>query len=298
MFSQYFGQYLLNKGILPVEQLRDAIEQERLTKAKLGVLAMNAGFMTALQVEEVHNLQRSMDRRFGEIAVSKGYLTEERVNTLLSEQSNSSLSLGQVVVEKGYLTYGQLEKALADYKSESNLSGAKFDGSLKDDMEGIIKSSFSFLAGSAMGEIYGNYVALFLRNINRLLNDVPVLDSSVVRPLGASESIDGWLVTQKMAGSDNLLTGMVLDDTVLLELARRFSEEDLQSIDSLTQDSAAEFLNVHNGIFIINMSNRGVKLELGAPSIVQESKIAVHSGYRMSLQLSFGKIDLVLGKID
>lgn len=298
MFSQYFGQYLLNKGILPVEQLRNAIEQERLTKPKLGILAMNAGFMSAAQVEEIHNLQRSMDRRFGEIAVFKGYLTEDRVNALLSEQTNNSLSLGQVVVEKGYLTYSQLETALADYRSESGLSVDQFAALQKSDIEGVVQSSFGFFACSDMEELCINYNALFLRNISRFLNDIPVVDATLAKPLDVSETMKGWLVTQDISGYANLLTGIIMDDVVLLEIARRFSEEDLLCIDALARDSVAEFLNVHNGIFLVNMSNKGKRFELGAPTIVQGSKFAARSAYCLSIQMSFGKFDFIIGQKD
>ena len=62
MLNQYFGYYLLNKGILTNLQLREILEAEQTVKVKLGVIAVNAGAMTAEQVEEIHNLQRTRDQ--------------------------------------------------------------------------------------------------------------------------------------------------------------------------------------------------------------------------------------------
>ena len=283
MFNQYFGQYLLNKEILTAKQLRDAIEQEHFTKAKLGVLAMNAGFMTAEQVEEVHKLQWKVDQRFGEIAVTKGYLTEGRMKLLLNEQKNTSLSLGQVVIDKGYLTFGQLETALVNFKKDTDTLGGSYD-----------ISQVSNGLDSALNKICSDYAALFFRNITRLLNDVPVLNSNIARPFNELEPIKGWFVSQDISGPIHLLTGIIMDDTTLLEFARRYSDEDLISIDLLAQDSITEFLNVHNGIFSVNMSNQGVNLELGAPGIGNYSKI--DNGCRIPIQLSFGTIDLIIAR--
>ena len=58
MYSQYFGNYLLNKGLISPEQLTDALEYQRSVRLKLGVIAVNAGYMTPSQVEEIHICKR------------------------------------------------------------------------------------------------------------------------------------------------------------------------------------------------------------------------------------------------
>lgn len=47
MFSQYFGQYLLNEKYLTAEQLKASLEYQQSVRLKLGVLAINAGYMNA-----------------------------------------------------------------------------------------------------------------------------------------------------------------------------------------------------------------------------------------------------------
>ena len=79
MFSQYFGNYLLNRGIIKPEQLTDALEYQRSVHLKLGVIAVNAGYMTPAQVEEIHNMQKKVDKRFGELAIEKGYITGQQL---------------------------------------------------------------------------------------------------------------------------------------------------------------------------------------------------------------------------
>lgn len=59
MFTQYFGQYLLNKGYLTPEQLHYGLENQNNTRLKLGVLAVNAGYMTADDAENINEAQKS-----------------------------------------------------------------------------------------------------------------------------------------------------------------------------------------------------------------------------------------------
>ena len=54
MFSQFFGNYLLNKGLVSPEWLDDALSKQKDTRLKRGVLAVDAGIMTAAQVDMVH----------------------------------------------------------------------------------------------------------------------------------------------------------------------------------------------------------------------------------------------------
>lgn len=286
MFDQYFGQYLLNNGILTAKQLRDALEQEQFTKAKLGVLAINTGFMTAEQVEEVHHLQRTIDKRFGEIAVAKGYLAQDKVEYLLAEQKNNALSLSQVIIDKGYLNFSQLETALSDFKKKNQIT-SEFD-----------MSQALQLLETGVSDMYLDYAALFLRSITRFLDDIPLVDIKLIRSLKMHDvdSVKGWMVSQDITGSSDLFTGIVLEDAAFLELARRFSEEELQTIDSLAQDSVSEFLNVHNGIFLLNMSNRGINLDLEVPKITSKVSCKPGEGWYIPIELSFGTIGLIVNK--
>ena len=58
MFTQFFGNYLLNSGLVSPEKLSDALGRLSETKLRLGVLAINAGIMTAEQVDKVHAEQQ------------------------------------------------------------------------------------------------------------------------------------------------------------------------------------------------------------------------------------------------
>ncbi|BBB92362.1 MAG TPA: hypothetical protein PKA28_16255 [Methylomusa anaerophila] len=294
MFSQYFGQYLFNKEILTVDQLYDAFEYERSVRVKLGVLAINSGLMTANQVEEVHQLQQVMDRKFGEIAIAKGYLTSQQVDQLLDAQNNRHLSLSQAIVDKGFLSLSQLENTLESYKQANQFTSNQFKSLQNRDIDAIVRIFLDFSEEKTVADLYYDYTALFLRNIIRFLDDEPILTRSIPFSQDLPQMVGNWFVTQSISGNVNLFTGLLLEDLSLLELARRFSQEDLAVIDELTKDSAAEFLNVHNGVFSVNMSDRGTELDLTPQSISDTIEIPVKNGHRIPINLSFGQIQLII----
>ena len=56
MYAQFFGNFLLNEGVINSEQLLEILKTQTDVKVKLGTLAMAAGYMTASEVERIHIL--------------------------------------------------------------------------------------------------------------------------------------------------------------------------------------------------------------------------------------------------
>ncbi|HEY3424421.1 MAG TPA: hypothetical protein VGL27_06455 [Negativicutes bacterium] len=295
MSIHYFAHYLLNKGILTSSQMNGALEYERSVRVRLGIIAINAGFMTARQVEEVHELQRSKDKHFGALAVEQGYLTNEQLAVLLTAQGSKNFTFIQAIADKGYLTLGELEKIIANYRSENEISEQEWTSQDAVDSDELIRALYDFSAMGDNAEIFYNYVGLLYRNLVRFLNDNPVILG--VKPWECDKA-NYWQVSQNIVGDINLSTNIIMEDVVLLELARRFYGGKLTEIDELALDSAAEFLNVHNGVFSGNLSNDGVEANLLPQQIQKYNGESSNMTYRISIGLSFGRIDLMLSSED
>ena len=290
MFSQYFGQYLLSKGFLTVQQLTEAADLQRSVKVKLGVLAINNGIMKAEQVEEIHYLQRVQDRKFGEIAVEKKYITGVQLDELLDSQRRRQISLSQSIVDKNFLTLAQLEKALQSYKRDNMFTDSQLAALQSTDIDTIVRMMVDFSEYGEDGMVYYDYVALLLRNMLRFLGEDAVISARASLP----ESVPGWIVSQQIIGGGTVFSALVMTDDVLMETARRFSEEPLLKIDDLTKDSVSEFLNVHNGIFIVNMSDKGTELDLTPQKTQRDAKLEQKKGCVIPFRLSYGEIQLIL----
>lgn len=285
MFSQIFAQYLLNKELLTSVQVQEALESRHVVQVKLGILAMNQGFLTAAQVEEIHSLQYRIDKRFGEIALDEGYLSEKQLMTLLETQESDHLNLGQTLVDKNLMSLEQLESVLADYRQESNLNQQLDILLLKE----RIRTQLHLPPEDEHIELYYDYISLFLRAMVRFLDTSPL-------PVSAVHEGDQnrWYVSQSMTGDVTLHSSFAAEDSVLLELARRYSGEQICEMNELAIDSIGEFLNVTNGLFCINLSNMGLDLDLHPQRVTRGAAFGGKSTYGVVINTGFGRIDLVM----
>lgn len=285
MFSQYFGQYLLNKGILSADQLSEVLELEKSVRVKLGILAMDAGYMTALQVEKIHKLQRTQDKRFGELAIDQGFLTSDQVDDLLAIQDQRHLSLSQAIVDKEFLTLTEANAVLDRYKFDNHLSDANIEALVQAEVDLIVRFSLDF-GESTQAEIYYKYVALMMRNIVRFLGETPI----VLKNTSVAEQKYDWLISQNITGKAGLLTGLALTDSALLTVATRYSEEAMANeVNDYAKDCAAEFLNVTNGIYCVNASNMGIELDLEPQQVQAAGDVFLAGrGEIIPIQVSFG----------
>ncbi len=289
MYTQLFGHYLLNKGIVDADELHAALTAMTRIKAKLGAVAIDAGYMTAAQVEEVHEAQHAADKRFGEIAVSKGFLTEEQVVDLLARQKDSNLVLGQALIDFGFMTHGQFEEALNAYKRGSSVSGTVTDTDMEKEMLYILG-----IDKMKDKEFYSDYILLFIRNLIRFLGDDFSL-GEVQR--GVTVSMN-YACRQEITGDMSATVVIGGTESGFIGIAARYAGEDLNETDGYTKACVCELLNLQNGLFAVNMSNER-SLELDLTPQVSEEKMMINipdNGIAINLSFSFGDIKIAVVK--
>lgn len=285
MFSQYFGHYLLNRELISKDQLADALDFQQSVHVKFGVMAVDEGFMTSAQVEEVHEKQKQMDKRFGEIAVDLGYLTNEQVELLVGKQKQSHLYLAQALVDRGYMTIEQFSSALNDYKKENSLSDAQFEAIKSGDIDALVDQVIDI----AKKETYGQYLTLFAKNMIRFIDDQAFVDVATL-----DNALQGkWLVHQTIEGKAPLFTAICADEDLFLYIASKYAEETLSEVDEMAQASVSEFLNLHNGIYLVNMSNNGIELSM-KPQQVSENATVSGDSFVVTISTSKGPFQLIL----
>lgn len=288
MFSQFFGHYLLNEGLLTREQLADALEYQQSVHVKFGVIAVDEGFLTPIQVEKVHEMQKQVDKRFGEIAVGLGYLTNEQVEAMLSVQKQNHLLLAQALVDREFMSIEQFSNALNDYKKEFSLTDDKFEAIKRGDIDELVYNILK-VKDSEKAEKYGEYLSLFAKNMIRFIDDQVYFEVSVNQGLESGN----WLVHQEIVGEAPLFTAISANEDVFLHIASVYAEEELSEIDELAQASVSEFLNLHNGIYLVNMSNAGMELNMNPQEVKQQASVEGEI-FIITVQTSKGAFQLAL----
>ncbi len=294
MFSQFFGQFLLNKGHLTSAELLQVLDQTAKTHVKLGTMAISEKLLTPAQVDEIHAIQGREDKRFGQIAIEQQYLTADQLDALLAAQKNEHHQMVQVLFDKGIFNLEQLNAIMEDYRESNSLDDAALEalknGEVDTYVDIFLNLHEAFDAGTCR-----DYVALYLKNFIRFI------DRNIrFEPLQRAEDYTAtYLVTQALEGSKRIVTGIGGTGEAFMQLASRFAQEPEEEIEDIMEDAVGEFLNLQNGLFTVNMSDKGVELEMD-PQIYLTRALLCGSQtyYVLPVIAPWGRTDLVLGMLE
>jgi CheY-specific phosphatase CheX len=115
MGIKFFGQFLLERGVISSEQLLEILEHQKKKNLRFGEWAVKRGWMDEHYVERLLNAQKRMDMKIGELAVKFRLLTPDDVKKLLNIQRNNLTKLGELIVELGHVSKEILEEEHARF---------------------------------------------------------------------------------------------------------------------------------------------------------------------------------------
>jgi hypothetical protein len=290
MFTQLFGNYLLNKKLVTLNELKDVLNYQKEVHVKLGVMAVNSGYMSADNVNVVHEMQSKVDKKFGELAIEMGFLNQEKLEVLLSTQKSDYLLLGQAIIDKKYMNLEQFEEALNNYKKEHSLTAERFNLLQNGDVEETINTLYNF-DNIADGKIYKNYISLLVRNIIRFIDD----DFRLLEISPITSYKYEWIAAQEIKGETNLYTFIEGGQKAFISFASKYVKENYTENDEYTKSAVGEFLNLINGLFLVNMSNDNVELELTPQTVDHDKNLNLFSyALCIPIEFSFGKVSFII----
>lgn len=291
MFTQFFGNYLLENRYISIDQLLKALNNQGEVKLKLGVLAINAGYMTSAQVEKVHHMQKRVDRRFGTLAVDMGYMEDTQVNKLLQSQKQGYLILGQSLVDLGFMTMQKFEKALDDYKKHYSIDFSDFTKLQNEKMLQIVEDFYKF-DSFENARIYTKYVSLLFRNIIRFVGD----DFTPLRARRIEEVSAKNIAVQAIQGKYNIFSAIEGKESVMMEMAKRVDKYYSGDFDEYVEASVSEFLNLCNGLFCVNLSNiNRIDLELFPQMFLKKAVLTdMKDAFFVPVKFTFGVVNFLI----
>lgn len=291
MFSQFFGQFLLSRGLLTTGELLSVLEETSQARAKLGTIAVTERLLTPAQVDEIHAIQAQEDKRFGQIAIERGYLSGDSLDILLAAQKSEHHQLAQVLFDRGIMDLEELDRVMEDYRESNALSEETLESMKNGEVDTYVDIFLdlheSFDAGTCR-----DYVALYLKSFIRFV------DRNIrFERLRKTEDYQAtYLTTQVLEGSTRLITGIGGDGAAFLKMAALFAQESEDEVEDIMEDAVGEFLNLHNGLFAVNMSDKGIELNM-EPQIYLTNALLCGSQtyYVLPIVTSWGRTELVLG---
>lgn len=292
MYAQFFGNYLLSRNIITSEQLILAMKKKSTEHMKLGTLAIHAGYMTAQEVDQIVIQQTHQDKRFGELAVKEGYLTEAQVTELVKDQGPDFLLLGQVFVDQGIIDNEKLQELIIDYQSENELDDYAISAETQESIQRLIEN-FLIATERPLSPFEVSFLQLLFNNLIRFIGD----DFTPIYPSPCNEYPTAYCVSQQIHGAFNIKIYIDMPEDAAIAFASRYVGETFEDFDEYVQSSVEDFLNLHNGLFNVNISNeRSVELALDPPNTETDPLLTFNNAetYLLPIVYPFGMIHFIL----
>ncbi len=191
------------------------------------------------------------------------------------------------------MTMETFESEIVAYKEACELTDEQFEGLKSNNVDMIVRAFIAF-DDSVLTKHYGDYVALFLKNLIRFIDGNIRIDRvSKVQ----NDSFD-HMVRQTITGEENIFTGLACDEKTFLSLAGRYADEKFKAVEEYPIDAAGEFLNLHNGLFTVNMSNEGVEMTIDIQSYIDAPTLNPSKDlYKVPVYTSIGTINIIIGQL-
>ena len=294
MFIQFFGGYLLSKGVVTAEQLIAAMEKESSVYIQLDTLAMHAGLMTPEQIEDVRIAQTHNDKHFGEVCVEKGYLTQMQVNELLISQYPQYLLLGQILEENGVFDQTTFHELVQAYINDNQIREEDLPNETGETVFSMLNEYCSEM--ESPNKAYQlEYLNLLLNNLVRFIGD----DFTLLRPVMRSSSYPTQkYASQRITGIYEVTSVLDMAEDTAVAFASRYVSEEFEEFDEYVQASIEDFLNLYNGLSNVNIPN-SYSVELGLEPPVSGDDYAIEDSqcaYIFPALFPFGIVNIVLSE--
>ncbi len=286
MFSQLFGNYLIEKDIIGEGVLKEVLNEQAKTRVRLGTIAILNKYLTEAQADEINHLQTQMDMRFGDIAIDKGYLSAEQVDRLLEQQGNSYMKFIQIITEKTGISATKIESYVEEFQKDKGFNDSEMTALKQDDIDTIVPV-FAYASKPFVTDIVG----LVLRNITRFIST----DYYIDRIHHINSLAYSFIAGQKIIGDHSIYLGFASensDDGICL-LASKFAGEILTDVSGEVADAVCEFSNINNGIFASEMSEKGVDIDM-QPPFTYLNQTAEGSAYVLPIYIEGHEIKLYI----
>lgn len=249
MAVKFFGQFLVEHGIVPTEALLNAIDLQEKNNLKFGEMAVTMGLITAADIQRAHNAQMSKDMKLGDLLVEMGILSLTQLNDVITRQKNTHLYIGEALVQVGALTSEALQKHLDAFKA---------------DQAQYVSDGIELPAGIANGKIWEMTADLTYKMVTRVL-DLQFRPGKCVTVETLSPNF--MMAAMDFKGDVEARYLISVSEELQKSVAKAILHE--ESVDAepalVLEDTVMEFVNVVCGNVAAKASQMGVIMNIDPP---------------------------------
>jgi CheY-specific phosphatase CheX len=250
MSVKFFGQFLIERGVVTPKKLFEAIALQGAKNAGFGATAVRLGFLTHDQALLIAEKQKTVDKLFGEIALQERLLTEAQIEQVLTYQKNSHVHIGEALVLTKALSREQLERELAAFNKEQE--------AFRLERLGLGKEVKHAALIEATADLTRKLLMRVARITARLGKPIPLASAPLSAEIIVSLSVTGGCLAD---------IALLANRSVAAEMTRgllgAFASKALS--DEQLADGTREFLNLIGGNVVAKLAQQGLLCEISPP---------------------------------
>ena len=250
MVGGFFGQYLLQKGVLAKEQLLRCLEIQTEVNRKIGQLAVEEGILLPEHVESVLKVQKRINKYFGQLAIQMGLLKAENLQGLLSHQREHYVEVEEIILRENMLPKEILKKELELFKMLDEGDQGVFN------MRWVSKHMQN-------GFVYEAFIEQTLKMIMRLAG-IFVMEGECTFERKDFRG-NGVLIKIAISGDNHWSYYLNLSGNLANQIAESMLDSDETPEDEINMEAANEFSNIVCGNAIGKLDGKGLKFEISPP---------------------------------
>jgi CheY-specific phosphatase CheX len=273
MAVKFFGQFLIERGEIDAEQLRDALTLMRAENKQLGEIGVEEGFLRQTDTDWLNLQQRSTDRNFGDLAVDMGLLKVKELDESVALQFEGRLLIGEALVRLGSLPANSLPDLLDQFK----LDQAPYEPSRREMNSELRDNPVAPLLLDLLPKF-----CMRMANVHVKTGDARAWSGANAHPFNVGVTL---------SGEPGLSISLVYDDQFGRRLSASSSGLAAEGLsEDLICDGVGELLNVVCGNIVAILERDGIVVELEPP--VRDRVFA--SGVEFELAVGEGSACLIL----
>lgn len=291
MYAQLFGNYLIGNNTITSDQLVDAIEFASGTSISLEAKLIHSGYVSGANIESALLECNNFGFDLKDVLIRDELVTEDLLLGLEGYDAPRYLLLGQALVNTGALSWTAFEKALIDYQSENEIFELELDPTQKKEVGKLVESLFEVANKPLTGDTV-LYIELLFNNLSQYIGD----DYTVLSPSNVSEYPLKFCVLQSMSGPLCINSYLDMTKETSLSFASRYTGEDFSDYNDYVEASIEDFLNLQNGLYIVNMSNDyNMELTLDPPFIAEDGVLLDDNDtFLLPIVYPFGQLNFLI----
>ncbi|OGR28212.1 MAG: chemotaxis protein CheX [Desulfuromonadales bacterium GWD2_54_10] len=249
MAVKFFGQFLVEKGLVSRESILAAIDLQEQKNLKLGEMGVSMGYITQADIDRAHNAQFSKDMKLGDLLVEMGILALNQLQEIITRQKETHLYIGEALVLVGALNSEQLQQHLNEFKL---------------DQAPYVSDKIELPAGVANSKTWEMTADLTYKMITRVLDlQFRAEKCQTVNQLGSNFMMAALDFSGDVEARYILSVSAEVQKMVAKAILREESVEG-ESVEIL-EDTVMEFINVVCGNVAAKASQMGQVININPP---------------------------------